>query len=503
VRGDAGVAATGFALAFGRDTILAMLPVRKIGVVAIVGILVMSISPAFAAPKSTVAKKGKDFVGRADQKRDKDGVYNFQSGAYRITTDVDKDLANDVAAHMDEVYKEYDKRLAGFRPNPYAAVKPNERMPLYVMRRYKDYVSLLAGFGFNAANSGGVFFRTENKQSGLATWVEGQSRLKMYYVLQHEGFHQFADARIMPGLPPWVNEGLAEYFGDAIMVEKKLLVGRLDQERIERMRRAVKEKQTIPFGELMTMSNERWASRVTSGDKAASLMYDSAWSVCYFLIHGGKKSAPLRVDEGPALEYYLRLLNFTFVKDPYNDPRPAAFATVFSNNLTNFETAWKSGLERLEPDPWFSSVRHLQFIAAALKAFHEKSIEVKSWSHLKEQLIRYKFKTTIRERDVVNRGEREEKVEDVEQSFEFPKPAEVEFIKSEDPKLPHGMLITNVTPNIRLSWRLNASGDVEEDISYVDPPKVAKKPPVAVKKSAAAKNITSTTKPTTRPTPEK
>ena len=436
---------------------------------------------ALAAPagKRPVEKKVKDYVGKADQKRERGGLYKFESGAYKITTDVDKDLANDIAAHMDAVYQVYDAGMRGFKPNPYAAVKPNERMPLYVLRTYKDYLELLGGFGINAANSGGVFFRTADKQSGLATWVEGQSRLKMYYVLQHEGFHQFADARIMFGLPPWVNEGLAEYFGDAVMVDGKLVYGRLDHERIERMRRAVKEGQTLPFGELMTMSNEQWVRRVTSGDKAASLMYDSAWSVCYYLLHAGKRGKPMQVKINGqwynALEAYLLKLNHDFVKDPYRDHRAEAFELIFSNELKNFEKAWKSGLEKLEPDAWFSSVRHLQFVAAALKLFHEKKIEVKSWPHQKEQMIRHQFRTTIRERDAVERQEREEMVEHVEQNLDFPNPAEVEFVPSEDPRLPAGLLIKNVTPNIVLSWRVNTAGDVEEDIRYVDPPKVVKK----------------------------
>ena len=62
----------------------------------------------------------------------------------------------------------------------------------------------------------------------------------MYYVLQHEGFHQFADARIASNLPPWVNEGLgrvlrrrADGQGQAAQP------GELDRERLERMKRAV------------------------------------------------------------------------------------------------------------------------------------------------------------------------------------------------------------------------------------------------------------------------
>ena len=455
-------------------------------------------TPAAATtPKKSPAKKVKDYVGRADRKRDARNMYRFDSGAYTITTDVDKDLANDIAAHMDAVYREYDGRFSGFKPNPYAAVRPGERMPLYVLRRYKDYVRFLADFAVNGENSGGVFFRTADKRSGLATWVEGQSRMRMYDVLQHEGFHQFADARIMFGLPPWVNEGIAEYFGEAVLVDNRLLIGRLDRGRLERMRNAVKDGATIPFAELMTMSNEAWLRRVTSGDKSAAVMYDSAWSVCYFLIHGGKRGGPLvttiRGEQGPALEGYLRILNHEFVRNPAKDPRPLAFKEVFSNNLKAFEKAWKEGLEKLEPDPWFSSVRHVQFISAGLKLLHGKQIEVKDWPDLKEKLARYKVRTVPRERDAAGKGDRKPQVEEVQTTYDFPAPAEAELIPAEDPKLPPGMRVTNVTPNILLGWKVDAAGEVEEDISFVDPPKKPKKP----KKPASA----ASKKPDERPSP--
>ncbi len=475
-------------------------------------ILMIAAASALAAPKASentaavsasvpqkpIEKKGKDFVGRANEKKDRGGLYRFESGAYRFTTDVDKDLANDIAAHMDEVYKEYDRRFRGFKPNPYAAVKTDEKMPLYILRRYKDYLTLLGNFGVNAANSSGVFFRTAKKQSGLATWVEGQSRLKMYYVLQHEGFHQFADARIMFDLPPWVNEGVAEYFGDAIMVNRQLVVGKLDEGRLERMKAAAAKGETLPFKKLMTMNSKAWVERVTSGDKAAALMYDSAWSACYFLVHGGKRNAPLQTKiDGqavPALEAYLRILNADFVRDPRTDKRPNAFNKVFSNELGNFEAAWKDGLKKLEPDPWFSSVRHLQLLAAALKQFHAKKIEVKSWPQLKEQMARHRFRTAIRERDAVSRGNGDDKSDDALPRFDFSAPAEVEFLPSADPRVPAGLFITKVNPNILLSWTVNSAGEIEEDISFIDPNKVRRSSaPVARKVESGRETLQSAT----------
>ena len=378
--------------------------------------------------------------------------WTFNSRYYAVTTDLeDKKLAQDVAKHMDAVYAEFAARMAGFRPNPSAAVRPNERMPLYVMKKYQDYLALVEGFGFNAANSGGVFFRSP-RGSGLATWVEGQSRLKMYYVLQHEGFHQFADARIASNLPQWVNEGLAEYFGDALMVKGKLQPGKLDARRLERMKQAVGDGAALSFRELMTMDNRQWMQRVTSGDEASSLMYDMAWSVCYSLVHGGPRYRA-------ALEQYLTLLNRG------TDPQQA-FNKVFGGNLGSFQQAWEQGLKRMEPDAWFTSVRHLQLMAAALKLFHENKIEAKSFPHLKEQLIRYKFRAEVRERDVVARGEREVRVEHNEQNFDFPNPATAELVPSTDPQLPPGLVVKGIKPTLKLSWRLDDAGKPVEEIEY-------------------------------------
>jgi hypothetical protein len=106
-------------------------------------------------------------------------------------------------------------------------------------------------------------------------------------------------------------------------------------------------------------------------------------------------------------------------------------------------------------------------MAAALRLFHEKKIEVKSFDHLKEQLLRYKFRSEVRERDVVSRGGREVKVQHAEQNFDFPPGAVVELVPSADEKLPHGLVVKGVIkPPLKLSWRLNEAGEVEEEIEY-------------------------------------
>src|SRR5688572_28114969 len=73
--------------------------------------------------------------------------YTFNSRFYKVTTDLpDRARAIDIAKHMDAVYVEYSSRMAGFRPNPNAAVRPDERMNLYVMKSQQDYLDLHADF---------------------------------------------------------------------------------------------------------------------------------------------------------------------------------------------------------------------------------------------------------------------------------------------------------------------------------------------------------------------
>ena len=172
----------------------------------------------------------------------------------------------------------------------------------------------------------------------------------------------------------------------------------------------------------------------------------------YSLVQGGPKYRA-------ALEQYLTLLN-------RGTNSRQAFDKVFGPDVESFQKAWEKGVGRMEPDVWFTSVRHLQFLAAALKAFHANHIEVKSFDHLKEQLIRYKFRTELRERDVVARGKREEKVQNVEQNFDFPNPATAELVPSTDEKLPAGLVVKGIKPPLKLSWRLNDAGEVEEEIEY-------------------------------------
>src|ERR1700677_4914664 len=73
----------------------------------------------------------------------------FESAHYRIHTDLDKDLSDDLAKRMDAMYDEYTRRLAGFSQPPNAAP-----LEAYIVHTQEKYLHLA---GLTLAGTGGSF----------------------------------------------------------------------------------------------------------------------------------------------------------------------------------------------------------------------------------------------------------------------------------------------------------------------------------------------------------
>ena len=86
----------------------------------------------------------------------------------------------------------------------------------------------------------------------------------------------------------WVNEGLAEYFGDGLIVGRKMKLGLATQERVEAVRHAVREAAAIEFDDLLDITSEQWHRNMQGGSSRGHLQYHQSWSVVYFLIQGDK-----------------------------------------------------------------------------------------------------------------------------------------------------------------------------------------------------------------------
>lgn len=300
----------------------------------------------------------------------------YASQHYRIHTNLSRREAAAYGVHMDRIFVQYTRRFESFRQ------RDRSPMPLHLVRHRQEYIDLLRGFGFDATASGGMFFYSSAAR-GLATWVQDKPHATTLETLQHEGFHQFAHAYIGHHLPVWVNEGLAEYFGDGLLVEHQMKVGLATPRRVQAVQEAVRQHTAIDFDRLLDMTGDQWHANMRHDSPLGPLQYHQSWSIVYFLIHGdGGKYRK-------AFEKYLVLVNKGRLSQ-------TAFRQAFgTQDTTAFHRRWQQYVLDLEPDPLATAITRLGFIARAMKYLHDQSRPVPTTlGQLREVLQAVEFRVT-------------------------------------------------------------------------------------------------------------
>jgi len=300
-------------------------------------------------------------------------------GKYLVRTDLPDARANELATHLNVMYAEYARRLASLPP------RAPEALNVYIFSRYDDYVrTLRARFGVVAEGSGGMFFITP-QGSGLAFWTADLSQRRIEHVMQHEGFHQFAHSRFGNDLPIWVNEGMAEFFGQSVLVNRQLILGQSQKRVIDAVRDAIETETFIPFRDMLTMTSTRWLQSVASGE--AALMYEQAWSMVHFLVYGddGRYTA--------AFEKYLHLIN-----DGVRSEN--AFTQAFGPDIEAFEDRWKIYATNARPSAFMTAMERMEFLAEGTMWLARRGVIPTSFDGLKSALRDASFTYTTSQHGV-------------------------------------------------------------------------------------------------------
>lgn len=312
----------------------------------------------------------------AAQPRGTVDLSRLKSRHYDIVTDLPRDEALAFGRHMDIVFAEFTKRLRGF------GVRNATPMTLYLMSDQDAYMRLLAGFGINGTNSGGMFF-WGGDASGLATFVRGRDRATVLATLQHEGFHQFAYLRISDELPIWVNEGLAEWFGEALIVSGKLRLGLAPSSRVAALRIARERRDLMTLESFLKMTSREWSNNLRSGSPRGWTQYDQAWSVVHFLIEA---------DDG---KYAGMLLDYLKACQQGLGTDQAIERAFKSRDLTQFERRYLDWLTTdLEPDPISSANEQLEVLSQAALELHRRGLRPASLDEFKSLTLRSSLAAT-------------------------------------------------------------------------------------------------------------
>lgn len=306
----------------------------------------------------------------------------IRSNHYLIHTDLTEDETRAYARHLDIVYRAYVKRLSSLRQ------RAPQSLNVYLFAKRDDYLRTLESqFGIDGTGSGGMFF-VNPRGNGLAIWTEGLPRRRVEHVIQHEGFHQVAFALFGGELPVWANEGLAEFFGEGVVVGNELVIGQSSPRTLQALRDAIENNQVIPFRTMLTLSGQAWNANVTSGN--ARLQYQQAWSMVHFLVYGDGG----RYQE--AFERYLRFLNM-------GNQSLDAWIKAFGNaDLTSFERRWAEFVREAKPSAFLTALERAEFLAAGLNELQQRGEYPATFDEMRAKLEEIGFKYSIEQHGIVS-----------------------------------------------------------------------------------------------------
>jgi len=281
---------------------------------------------------------------------------------YNIKTELGPEFTRIVADHMEQIFKEYARRLPQFNTNT------DDRFNVRVYATKQGYERAMPP---SLTGSTGAFV---SHLRLLATYKGDRPREEVLRTLYHEGFHQFMYRCISTDCPLWLNEGLAEYFAEATWTGRGFETGQVPPERLKIIQDAVRNRQYMPFNNLFSLKQRSWLRTVHMNRSQASLQYCQAWSAVHFLIHG---------DQG---RYFNRLMGYLKSINSGLDSE-TAFKKHFGQNMNGFDRAWREYVMNMRPDAKHRCKSNMKLLLHLAQHAYETPRKFQSLSHFRSMLL--------------------------------------------------------------------------------------------------------------------
>lgn len=152
-----------------------------------------------------------------------------------------------------------------------------------------------------------------------------------YGTIYHEYVHFLLNINVgRSDLPPWLNEGLAEYYETLQVIgDRQISLGTPPNGHLRLLRRS----EPIHFKDFFAIDN---AALHHNGDESRSLFYAQAWAMVHYLIHSEKTGGTNKLDKF-----------LTFFKS--KEPSEKAFEQSFQSSYENLERELRRYIEKPAP----------------------------------------------------------------------------------------------------------------------------------------------------------
>lgn len=290
----------------------------------------------------------------------------LHSTHYRIHTDLDRNLTEDLSRRMDAMYEEYSRRLASFDAN-----HSGDKFDVFLFAKRKNYLDFT---GNKMSNAGGVTIPDINC---VAADLESQGRDALRATLQHEAFHQFAASVISQDLPPWINEGLAVMFQEGIWTGRSFMLGQVPPRRVRQLQKDIADKRLIDFNTMLNMKLSSWNTTLDSDRVAASTQYTQAWAMCHFLVYA---------TENGQYKYRARFLDLLQRIHAGTDSMEA-FKIAFSPNVEGFQKKFLAWAKTLGSTPEATLIEHHNVLADMLTTFASEGKRFGTMNEFRKMLV--------------------------------------------------------------------------------------------------------------------
>ncbi len=201
------------------------------------------------------------------------GVKAHESIYYYVLTDMGRAWELKIAAHMDGIFREYQKRL----------VFKEKITQKFVVKVYKSREVYLA----HGAPPSSAAYYSPSKQE-LVGYKQRTDEV-LFQSLYHEGMHQFLMFYV-PAPPMWFNEGLAKYFETAKPMRgirssraPSYNVSAKDPNMVRYVKQAKRDGRFHALSKLIKMERRQFYG------VNISINYAQAWAFTHFLLESGDK----------------------------------------------------------------------------------------------------------------------------------------------------------------------------------------------------------------------